>query len=224
MTSIEQHTQAAMVMITHHLHPPGTSPIAHNSIQLAEQTAPHGIPDAPNVTKLATGDWNATMANHLNQRMHLCQGMHLPLGHSMGSPDACLGAIDAIDVGEDHSPQYEIVLYSIQANATTVVTTCATVDTKEAPTYNELFIDVINYGTVGDTHPEEIVVDDVHAPRCNEAYTKVQLPASASNREQPHSASRLTPELEVMCCPSMSSNISIQTVSAQLAWIMSAPG
>ena len=65
---------------------------------------------------------------------------------------------------------------------TTLATTHATVDTKEAPTYDELFIDVINYGTVGDTYPEEIVVDDIHAPQCNDAYIMVQLPASASSK------------------------------------------
>ena len=31
-------------------------------------------------------------------------------------------------------------------------------------------------------HQEEIVVDDVHAPQCNEAYTTVKLPASASSK------------------------------------------
>ena len=56
------------------------------------------------------------------------------------------------------------------------------VNTEEAPPCNELFIDVVNCGTIGDTHPEEIVVDDVHAPWCNEAYTMVQLPASASSK------------------------------------------
>ena len=53
---------------------------------------------------------------------------------------------------------------------------------KDAPTYNELFTDVVNCGTVGDTHPEDIVVDDVHAPQCNEVYTMVQLPTSTSSK------------------------------------------
>ena len=47
------------------------------------------------------------------------------------------------------------------------------VNTEEAPPCNELFINVITCGTVGDTHPEKIVVDDVHAPQCNEAYTTI---------------------------------------------------
>ena len=88
-----------MVMIMHHLHPPGAAPTAHDSTHLAEQTALHGIPDAPYVTRLDTGDQNAMVASHLNQRMHLCQGMHLQLDHSMGSPDAHLGATAATLVG-----------------------------------------------------------------------------------------------------------------------------
>ena len=92
MTSIEQPTPVKMVMVAHHLHPTRTAPIAHDSTQPAEQTAPHGILVAPNGTRLDTGDQNAMVANNLNQRMHLCQGMHPQLGHSMGSPDACLGS------------------------------------------------------------------------------------------------------------------------------------
>ena len=42
-----------------------------------------------------TGDWNATLASHSNQIIHLQQGMHPQLGHSMGSPDAHLGATAA---------------------------------------------------------------------------------------------------------------------------------
>ena len=36
------------------------------------------------------------------------------------------------------------------------------VNTEEAPPCNELFINVVDCGTVGDTHPDEIAVDDVH--------------------------------------------------------------
>ena len=81
-----------MVMVTHHPHPQEIAPIAHDSIHPAGQTAPQGIPDAPNATRLDTADQNAMVASHLNQRMHFCQGMHLQLSHSMGSPDAHLGA------------------------------------------------------------------------------------------------------------------------------------
>ena len=92
------------------------------------------------------------------------------------------GKTDAIDVGEDHSPQDEIALYGIQANVTTVATAHAIGNTKGAPTHDELFIDAINYGTIGNTHLEEMMVGNVHAPQCNEAYTTLQQPASASRK------------------------------------------
>ena len=56
------------------------------------------------------------------------------------------------------------------------------VSTKEIPPCDELFADTVDCGTAGDTHPKEIVIDDVHAPRCNEAYTTVKLPASISSK------------------------------------------
>ena len=91
-SSIEQPTPVTIAMVTHHLHPPRTAPIVHDSTQLAEQTALHRTPIAPSATRLDTGDQNAMVASHSNQRMHLCQGMHPQLGHSMGSSDAYLGA------------------------------------------------------------------------------------------------------------------------------------
>ena len=138
------------------------------------------------------------------------------------------GKTDTIDVGEDHSPQDEIVLYGIQANATTIATTHTTANTEETTTYNELFIDTVNCGTAGDIHSEEIVVA-VSVPngamKHIQWYNCLQGPAV---REQPQSVSRSTWELKVMCCPSMSSDVSTQTRSAQLAcplaWITSAPG
>ena len=99
MTGTKEPTPAIIVKVTHHLHPPRTAPIAHDTTQLAEQTALHRIPIAPNVTRLDTGDQNAVVESHLNQRMHLCQGMHPQLGHSMGSPDAHLGATTATLAG-----------------------------------------------------------------------------------------------------------------------------
>ena len=56
------------------------------------------------------------------------------------------------------------------------------VSTKETPLCDELFANTVNCGTAGDTHPEEIVIDDIHAPRCNEAYTTVKLPASIGSK------------------------------------------
>ena len=74
------------------------------------------------------------------------------------------GKTNAVNVGEDHSPQDEIVLYGIQANATTIATTHTKVNTEDVPIYDELFIHVVNCGTIGHTHPEEIVVHNVCAP------------------------------------------------------------
>ena len=81
----------------------------------------------------------------------------------IGSPDAHLGnhnncqgwsnKTDTIDVSEDHSPQDEIALHYIQPSA-----------------------------TVRHTHPKEIMVRDVCVPQCNDAYTTIQLPASASRK------------------------------------------
>ena len=62
------------------------------------------------------------------------------------------------------------------------------------------------------------------AMRHTPLYSCLQVPAE---REQPHSMSRLTLELEVMCCPSVYFDASIWTRSAQLAcplaWMMSVP-
>ena len=78
-------TPATAAMVTYHLHPLRTVPTAHDSIQLAEQTAQHMIPIVPNVTRWDNGDQNGVVASHSNQ------GMHLHLGHSRGSPNAHLG-------------------------------------------------------------------------------------------------------------------------------------
>ena len=56
------------------------------------------------------------------------------------------------------------------------------VSTEETPPCDELFVDAVDCGIIGDMHPEEIVVDDVLAPWCNEAYTMVKLPASGSSK------------------------------------------
>ena len=56
------------------------------------------------------------------------------------------------------------------------------VSTKETPLCDELFADTVNCGTTGDTHPKEIVMDDIGAPWCNEAYTMVKLPDSISSK------------------------------------------
>ena len=90
------------------------------------------------------------------------------------------GKRDATDVSKDHSPQDEIALHGIQPSVTTAATAHATGNTKGAPTHDELFIDAINHTSIGNTNPKEIMVGDVNVPWCNEAYTTMQLPASAS--------------------------------------------
>ena len=100
---------------------------------------------------------NASLPENVPLTGSQCGKFRWPLGcHS-----CCLaggGKTDAIDVGENLNPQDEIVLYGIQADESTLATTHTKVNTVEAPTYDELFIDVIDHGTVGDTHPEKIVV------------------------------------------------------------------
>ena len=58
----------------------------------------------------------------------------------------------------------------------------AQVSTKETPPCDELFANAVHCGTAGDTHPEDIVIDDICAPGCNEAYTMVKLPASINSK------------------------------------------
>ena len=137
------------------------------------------------------------------------------------------GKTDTIDVGEDHSPQDEIALHGLQPNVTTVATTCTTSNTKGAPTHSKLFIDATNCGTVGNTHPKEIMVGDVcahNATRYTPLYSCLQVPAE---KGLPHSVSRSILELEAMYCPHVYFNFFIQTRSAQLAcplaWTMSVP-
>ena len=95
---------------------------------------------------------------------------------------------DTIDIGKDHSPQDEIALHYIQPNM-----------------------------MVRNTHPKEIMVGDVHAhdaTRHTPPYSCLQVPAE---KGQPHSASRLIPELEAMCYPSVCFDAFTQIRSAQLA-------
>ena len=133
------------------------------------------------------------------------------------------GKTDAIDVGEDHSPQDKIALHSIQPNGTTAATTHATGNTKGALTHDKLSINAINHGSIRNTHPKEIMVGDVCAPWCNEAYTTIQLAASASRRG--------TASLHIKFDIGAGGNILLLCVFqclypnwiCPLAWIMSAP-
>ena len=56
------------------------------------------------------------------------------------------------------------------------------VSIKDTALCDELFANTVNCGSVGDTHPEEIVIANICVPWCNEAYTTVKLPASISSK------------------------------------------
>ena len=153
-TNSGQPTPAIAAMVTHHLHPPRTVPTAPNSTQLAEPTAQHVIPIVPNVTK-----WGPKCCGGKP-----LQPRNVPPPGSQQRKSRCpprnhnhcqgqKNKTDTIDVREDHSPQDEIALHHIQPST-----------------------------TFQNTHPKEIMVGDVHAPQCNEAYTTIQLPASASRK------------------------------------------
>ena len=148
---------ATAAMVTHHLHPPRTGPTAPNSTQLAEQTAQHVIPIVPSATKW--GHWGPKC--HGGKPL---QPRNAPPPGSQQRKSRCPprnhnhcqgqnNKTDTIDVNEDYRPQDEIALHHIQPNM-----------------------------TVRNTHPEEIMVRDVHAPQCNEAYTTIQLPTSTSRK------------------------------------------
>ena len=40
----------------------------------------------------------------------------------------------------------------------------------------------MDYGTVGDVHPKEMIIDNISSRQCNKAYTVIKLPASASSK------------------------------------------
>ena len=100
------------------------------------------------------------------------------------------------------------------------------VSTKETPPCDKLFADTVNYGSAGDTHLEEIVIDAIHDPRCNKAYATVKLPASISSKGTAslHVKVDTRAGSNVLPLHVQALNVSTWTGSAQLAWIMSAPG
>ena len=191
MTGTEKPTPVTMVMGTHHLHPlrlpqlHTTAPSWQNKLPCMGFLLLHMQQDWTLGTTMP--QWQTTSTKECTSAKEFTpnwitalKSRCLPRSHNYHPGSG--GKSNAIDVGEDHSPQDEIALYSIQDNVTTVATAHATGNTKEAATHNELFIDAINYGTIRNTHPKEIMVGNVCAPQCNKAYTTVQLPASASRK------------------------------------------
>ena len=57
--------------------------------------------------------------------------------------------------------------------------------TEKRPPHKDLFIAAMDCGTVGDVHPKEMIIDNISSQQCNEAYTVIKLPASASSKGTP---------------------------------------
>ena len=165
MTSGEWPTPATTAMVTHHLH------LSKNCTQQHPASRANCPTHDSHCSKCnKTGHWgpkccsgkppqprNAPLPRSATPTgSQHGKSRHPPRSHNCHLGQG--GKTDAIDVGKDHSPQDEIALHSLQPSVTTVATTHATGNTKGAPTHDELFIDTTNYGSIGNTHPEEIMV------------------------------------------------------------------
>ena len=54
--------------------------------------------------------------------------------------------------------------------------------TEKRPLHKDLFIAAMDCGTVGDVHPKEMIIVNISSQQCNEAYTVIKLPESASSK------------------------------------------
>ena len=54
--------------------------------------------------------------------------------------------------------------------------------TEKRPLHKDLFITAMDCRTVGDMHPKEMIINNISSQWCNEAYTVIKLPASASSK------------------------------------------
>ena len=54
--------------------------------------------------------------------------------------------------------------------------------TEKKPPHKDLSIAAMNCGTVEDMAPKEMIIDNISSQQCSEAYTVIQLPASASSK------------------------------------------
>ena len=61
-------------------------------------------------------------------------------------------------------------------------TQAAKAKTEIRPQYKDLFIAAMDCGTVGDVHPKEMIMNNISSQQCNEVYTVIKLPASASSK------------------------------------------
>ena len=53
---------------------------------------------------------------------------------------------------------------------------------EQRPPHKDLFIAAVDCGTVGDMHPNEMIIDNISSQQYNEAYTVIKLPASTSSK------------------------------------------
>ena len=54
--------------------------------------------------------------------------------------------------------------------------------TEKRPPHKDLFIAAMDCEMVGDMHPKEMIIDNISSQQCNEAFTVIKLPASASSK------------------------------------------
>ena len=54
--------------------------------------------------------------------------------------------------------------------------------TEKRTLHKDLFIAAMDCRTVGDVHPREMIINNISFQQCNEAYTVIKLPASASSK------------------------------------------
>ena len=118
ITSMEQPTTATMVMVTHHLHPPETAPIAHDSTQASRTNCPTWDFCCSKCDKI--GHWGPKYPGGkppqpknapLPRNATPTGSQHGKSRHPPRSQNHCPGRggkTDAIDVGKDHSPLDEI--------------------------------------------------------------------------------------------------------------------
>ena len=54
--------------------------------------------------------------------------------------------------------------------------------TEKRPPHKDLFIAAMDCQTAGDTHPKEMIINNISSQWCNKVYTVIKLPASASSK------------------------------------------
>ena len=54
--------------------------------------------------------------------------------------------------------------------------------TEKRPPHKDLFVAAMDCGMVGDVHPKEMIINNISSQQCNEAYTVIKLPTSASSK------------------------------------------